>query len=246
MTIEEKIRALYVSNKGEPFKIIEYLGCNNCTVQFEDGTILYNKSYVQIKNKQIKNPFYPSVYNVGFLGQGKFKSKVDNILTKESVSWRKIMERSYSQIHKEKNPTYKDVTVCKEWHNFQNFAKWYFENYIEGYQLDKDILFKGNKIYSPDTCCFVPREINSLFVKANKNRGELPIGVHKQSERYYVKIVKYNKQIRLGGYTTPEEAFECYKFHKEAHIKIIADEWKDKIDTKVYKSMYEWKVEITD
>lgn len=101
-----------------------------------------------------------------------------------------MMRRCYDPKYHEKEPTYKGCEVCKEWLNFQMFAEWYYKNHyeIEGQRicLDKDILLKGNKIYSADTCIFVPHRINSLFVKSYKLRGELPIGVsyHKRDKKF--------------------------------------------------------------
>lgn len=141
----------------------------------------------------------------------------------------------------------KGCIVCGEWHNFQNFAKWYDDNYytIEGknMNLDKDILIKNNKIYSPNSCIIVPDDINKLFTKNNKNRGNLPIGVTKKGDKYIVNLhsVKYSK-----SFDTPEEAFYSYKQIKEKYIKQIADEYKDRIPKKLYDAMYKWEVEITD
>lgn len=152
------------------------------------------------------------------------------------------------------HPTYKGCTVCDEWHNFQVFAKWYDENYYllddQRTELDKDILIKGNKTYSPETCVFVPQRINGLFTKREKDRGNLPIGVslHKKYNKYYS---RYNnglgKTIHLVSYNTPEEVFYLgYKPHKEQLIKEIADEYKGKIPQKLYEAMYKYEVEITD
>lgn len=111
--------------------------------------------------------------------------------------------------------------------------------------LDKDILIKGNKIYSPNTCIFVPQKINSLFTKRNSVRGEYPIGV-----TYSKKNHKFEPQVQgrgwLGYYDTPEESFEVYKKNKEKRIKEIADEYKNKIPIKLYDALYDYKVEITD
>ena len=119
-------------------------------------------------------------------------------------------------------------------------------------ELDKDILNKNNKIYSPDNCIFVPHKINSLFVKSNIARGNLPIGV-----TYYKKYDCFNAQLsleengkrtvlNLGYFSTPVEAFQEYKIYKEKYIKMVADEYKEQIPYKLYKAMYEYKVEITD
>ena len=157
-----------------------------------------------------------------------------------------MLERCYSEKYQEKYPTYKNCTLDEKWYNFQIFAKWFENNYILGHQLDKDILIKGNKIYSPETCCFVPQEINKLFTKSEKARGSLPIGVRKCNKRYKA-IVKLNgKQRHLGTFDTPEEAFNAYKIAKELHIKEVADRWKGQISDRTYYAMYNYQVEITD
>ena len=153
-----------------------------------------------------------------------------------------------------KNRKYKDCKVCEEWHNFQNFAKWFDENYYEiGNEkmwLDKDILFKDNKIYSPKNCIFVPNRINILFIKSDKLRGDLPIGLtyHKRDNKIEVYCNTNKNQEYLGRFNINEikEAFNAYKQFKENYIKQVADEYKDKIPQKLYDAMYKWEVNITD
>lgn len=134
----------------------------------------------------------------------------------------------------------------------QNFGKWYDENiyYVENekMQLDKDVLVKGNKIYSPETCIFVPQRINLLFVKSNLTRGEYPIGTiyNKVNNKFISYLNKNNKQIYLGSYDTSKEAFYKYKQEKEKHIKEIANEYKSKIPQRLYDALYNYQVEITD
>ena len=142
--------------------------------------------------------------------------------------------------------------MCEEWHNFQNFARWVEENIYfidrDKINLDKDILQKGNKIYSPDTCIFVPQKINTLFCKANKIRGKYPVGVSysKINEKFQSKISKRNKTIHLGFFNTSEEAFYAYKKEKERYIKEVADDYKPYIPQKLYEAMYRYEIEITD
>ena len=159
-----------------------------------------------------------------------------------------MLERCYNPNYKDNKPTYKECKVCNEWLNYQNFAKWFEDNYYtienEKVALDKDILIKNNKIYSPNTCIFVPVRINSLFLKRQNYRGDTPIGVH------YVDLTKkYEAQCagnNLGAYDTPEEAFSVYKQYKENMIKQVADEYKNLIPEKLYNAMYEYEVEIDD
>ena len=167
-----------------------------------------------------------------------------------------MLKRCYSDECQKKHPTYKDCTVCEEWHNYSDFKEWFDNNYyeIEGERmaLDKDILVKGNKIYSPNTCVFVPQNINTLFIKSNKIRGKYPIGVtfNKDKNKYQAQcntlINGKNMKKALRLYNTIEEAFNAYKQFKEANIKQIADYYKENIPDKLYEAMYNYKVEITD
>ena len=92
-----------------------------------------------------------------------------------------MLRRCYDKKILEKFPTYKRCTVCDEWLFYPNFKKWFDENYyeIEGQKmaLDKDIISKGNKVYSPENCIFVPNNINVLFTNRKGERGDYPIGV---------------------------------------------------------------------
>lgn len=133
------------------------------------------------------------------------------------------------------------------------FAKWWDENYyeIEGQRMevDKDILHKGNKIYSPNTCVFTPGNINALIINCKKVRGNYPIGVNKLDNgkfRARYSNAMSGKRIHLGCFDTPEEAFRVYKLNKENHIKEVADYYKNQIPERLYKALYNWIIEITD
>lgn len=143
--------------------------------------------------------------------------------------WYRMLERCYSERYLAKKPTYRGCCVCDEWLTFSNFEKWFSDTdngYCERYHLDKDILVKGNKIYSPNTCCFVPQEINSLFIKYNSKRGSLPIGVTNGYKGSFVAQVNFHGVIQyLGKYDTKEQAFNAYKKEKEVIVKILGDEY---------------------
>lgn len=243
----------HTTNEGYNIEIIEYHSSENCTIIFDNKIILKERHYSQIKRGNIKNPYHLSVLGVGYLGIGKYgvckKSEFcDNFIYE---AWHSMLSRCYSNKNQQKQPTYQGCSVDKIWHNFQNFAKWYEENYkshMKGWQLDKDILQKGNKIYSPETCCFVPSKINNIFLKSDKSRGEFPIGVSysKKRNKYLARININGKNKHLGEYKTPEEAFQAYKTAKEAYIKEVADKWKDKITEECYKALITYKIKITD
>lgn len=160
--------------------------------------------------------------------------------------WNGMLLRCYNSKHSS-YINYNDVEICTEWLTFSNFNRWFEKNYIKGYHLDKDILLKGNRIYSPDMCCFVPPEINTLLLNARRKRGKYPLGVSKVKNKYNAQF-RCNGLVRLGLYNTPEEAFYAYKRAKEAHIKEVATKYfnEGKITEKVYDALMNWKIEITD
>lgn len=184
------------------------------------------------------------------------KIKVDILIRGDLMNkkcercYENILLRTTSPKCKEEHPSYVSATICEEWENYENFKKWFYENYVEGYQIDKDILFKGNKEYAPDKCCFVPGFINSLFTKSDKKRGCLPIGVDFHKGKYRARCRKkvngVRKRIEIGCFNTIEEAFQAYKTERERYIKEVADQYKGCISQNVYESMYNYKVEIDD
>ncbi len=247
--LKNRVGEIYTTNEGYEVEIIEYHNAHNCTIRFNNinTTILYGIDFKHIKRGGIKNPNHPSIFNVGFIGVGNYTSRINNRMTNSYRSWSNMLSRGYCSKYKEKYPSYKDVTVCEEWHNFQNFAQWFEQNYnpeiMEGWHLDKDILVKGNKVYSPDTCCFVPKEINVLL-KNNKKRGDCIVGVKKVRNKFEANLFKKEKITYLGVFCTKREAFQAYKIAKEKHIKEVADKWRDLIDPRVYETMYSYKIEI--
>ena len=170
--------------------------------------------------------------------------------------WYSMLQRCHnSKIHKQK-PTYSGCAISDNFKSLTYFLDWAKQqvghNSRDGegrkFNLDKDILIKGNKVYSEDTCCFVPREINVLFVSSRATRGANPVGVYydKVRENYQAYVRVNGKKCALGRYTTSEEAFYAYKKAKEAHIKDVANKWKEQIDIRVYNALMIWTIEITD
>lgn len=236
---------------GSLMRIINYRKYNDIDVYFEEYD--YTKTNVNYNNFQkgtISCPYEPRVYKVGYIGIGKYKVSENRKRTKCYSVWSHMLERCYDSKCIAKRPTYKECDVCSEWYNFQNFAGWFEKNFyqIEGerIELDKDILIKGNKIYSPNTCVFVPQPINTLFTKRDNCRGGLPIGVVYKNKKYVAQCNINGKMKTLGYYDTPEKAFQVYKNHKENYIKKVADQYKDKIPQKLYDGLISYKIEIND
>lgn len=239
------------ATNGQKITIVKYISKRKIIVEFEDGTQIFSR-YAEFKDGCITNPNIPLIQGIGYIGIGEYNSYHQSY-----EKWVKMFNRCYNENNRMNAPTYKDVSICEEWHNYQNFAKWYDNNLWDKNftVLDKDILIKGNKLYSPDTCCLVNQRLNSLFVKNTSNRGECPIGVHprKDNGRFYARCNTTTNgkhtPVCLGNYSSPEEAFNAYKKFKESYIKQVADEYKNKYPNfpqKLYDAMYNYEVEITD
>lgn len=152
-----------------------------------------------------------------------------------------------------RHPAYLDCTV--EWRGEVDFRTWAVKQIgfsEEGWELDKDILVKGNRVYGPDTCVFVPSELNVVLsgcYKA-KRRGPYPIGVcfNKGSGTFVAQMNKEYGSLDkyLGSFRTVEEAFACYKEAKEAKIRRLADKWKNRIDPRAYEALVNRTVEWDD
>lgn len=184
------------------------------------------------------------IANVG-INDIQYNIKENGVVEESYKKWASMIHRCYDK----KEKTYMDCSVCNDWLLYSNFKKWHDTHYVVNWELDKDILFKGNKIYSPQTCCFVPQEINKTFTKTNSKRGELPIGVTistNKYKKYRSQITIDDKRVNLGCFYDVNEAFYKYKEYKEKHIKNLADKWKDQLEPRVYEALYNYKVEITD
>lgn len=249
----KRIGETSINKDGDIIKIIEYIDANHIKVEVQNkykDKICTN--YYSFKNHTVKNSHRKDVCNIGYIGN---TSATINGKKKYSYSvWNNMIRRCYDTKEQMKTPTYKGCTVCDEWLCYENFEKWFNENYYEipnqRMNLDKDILLKGNKIYSPLYCRIVSQEINILFIKSNKKRGRLPIGVSVNNKKFkaQISLLINNKKVLkgLGTYDTPQEAFKSYKKAKERYIKFVADKYKKYIPLDIYNAMYEYEVEITD
>ena len=195
------------------------------------------------------------VYGVGDKGT-KYSCRDGNTLSKEYNAWRSLLYRCNPK-YWENLSCYAGVTCTDNFKSFTFFYEWCqqqkgfgnIDDNGKSWHLDKDILVKGNKVYSEDTCVFVPQKINSLVIVKASKRGEYPLGVslNKISNKYVAHcnngtgVKKY-----LGWFDTQEEAFICYKTYKESVVKKAAERYRDDIDERLYQALLDYRVEITD
>lgn len=167
--------------------------------------------------------------------------------------WVNMLQRAFDAKYKQRSPTYEDATCCDEWFSFANFLGWLNEEveckgHPVGFALDKDIIVKGNKTYSPDVCSLVPKAVNLLLLDSGATRGEYPQGVnyHKHTGKFVAQLGVDGNPKHLGLFLTPEDAFAAYKIAKEAQIKVVALQHKDVLKPAVFESLMNWEIIIDD
>ena len=248
---ETKIQVgdIFDTNNCGKLVVLEYKGHLDVIVKFIDTGYETTARANNLRKGKVKDRLVPSVFGVGIIGNEQVK--IDGKYTKDYQLWNNMLRRCYDEKYSNKYTTYKDCEVSDNFKYLPYFEEWCSKQtgfYQEGWHLDKDILVRGNKVYSENTCCFVPAEINRLFIKSDAARGDLPIGVnyHKASRKFVAQVSRFKEDIYLGCFNTPDEAFNAYKEAKEAYIKEVAEKWKDQIDPRVYEALMKYRVEITD
>ena len=242
------------SNSGD-FKILKYNDARNVEIQFVNTGFETSVQLTNLRNGNVKDRLTPSVFGVGVLGT-KYPSKVSGVKTKEYILWCSMLERCYSTVFEKKYSTYEGCEVSDNFLHYEYFYEWCHEQIGFGndgngnpFQLDKDLLIKGNKVYSEDSCVFIPQGINKVLTKRESMRGEHLIGVYwNKTNKAFRAMVSKNKgkQEHLGYFNTEIEAFNAYKEAKEAFIKEQANKWKSQIDERAYNALMNYKVEIID
>lgn len=220
-------------------EVVEYNGIYDIKVKFTDGTVVKTYSSCILKG-YIKNPNQPRIYGRGFMGEGKYKSGSAGYLTKEYNTWMAMMARCYDT--KNQQTSYIGCEVAPLWFNFQVFAEWANNQEgfgLEGWQLDKDLLTTGSKIYSPETCCFLPQDLNNIFRAKRTGKADttLPRGVLYREGRYIAASSFKGKAKSLGSYATKEEAFSSVKIYVEDKIRFLAEKYKSRLSRASYNKL---------
>ena len=190
----------------------------------------------------------PTSFGVGY-SDSLFQPSIGGKVVWQYALWKAVLARCFPNKTRAGKPTYQDVTCCDEWLSFSNFVEWVnkevdYKGKPVNLELDKDILAIGNKVYSKDTCCFVPPQINMLFCTAGAKRGKHPIGVIEVKGRFVAGLNMYGRKVNVGSYDTPERAFQAYKIAKESHVKSMALQYKDVLRPDVFDALMVWQVDI--
>ena len=244
----------FTTNSWGELKILQYVNSKYVVVKFINTGYECITQMDKILKGVVKDRMCPTVLGVGIVGATKIQ--VNNEIPYVYNLWRGMLKRCYDLNFRKDHTTYKSSTVSDNFKYFPYFKEWCeaqigynsVDENLKVFQLDKDILFKGNKLYSEDTCVFVPPEINKLLTHKRTNKGDYVIGVSfdRNLKKYVSKVNRNGKYEHLGVFSNEMDAFLAYKAAKESHIKYLANKWKDQIDYRVYEALMGWEIEITD
>lgn len=241
---------IYTSNKYGDFTILEYNATNDVKIKFLETGFVYTVFMSQVHSGCVKDYMTPLIVGKGIIGA---KLTIDEQKHKAYKNWVRILTRCYNENQRHRQPSYSGCTMSEFFITYTNFRDWYVKqkNWDNpDFVLDKDLLSpKDNKMYSEETCVFIPKEINGLLTTTKAKRGDLPIGVSKPKKGrtgFRVSVCKNNKDIELGAFNNVEEAFLVYKAAREGYLKEKANQWKDDLDVRAYDALMNYQVEITD
>lgn len=238
-----------ISYQGYTIEVIKCRGSDDMDVKFNDerGTIRKNVAYKEFKVGNIKNPFHKEVLGIGYIGEGEYTARVNKKMSKCYNNWFAMFNRCYNPLNN-RCRSYENVTVNDEWHNYQVFAKWFYDNYdpltMQGWHLDKDLLIPGNREYSSKACCFIPNEVNVIFKTNNQSLTNLPRGAQPKDGKFQSSIQKFGQQIYLGFFETPEEAHQVYMEAKKEYLIEVSEKWRGVLSDKVCDAIKNYDISL--
>lgn len=243
--MENRLGEVRKNSYGTEMKIVEYNGYENTVVEFQDEhKARVHTTYGNFIRSQVRNPYDKTVYDVGYLGEGKYKVYIDQTRLEPVYNvWRTLLGRCCTERHRSRFPAYADCVVCDEWLCYQNFAEWWNKNMYrvgtERMHLDKDIKYKDNKIYSPETCIIVPQSINELFhVSGRKVKDkDLPYTIKRAANNRFSVTFKSKS---LGIYDTVDKCVKVYMEAKRQEIRKRVSELENMLPKTVKEVLLNW------
>jgi hypothetical protein len=245
-----KVGERFKTNQGCECVVIEYNGAFDVVVQFQDDhAYIKTVSTGDLRRGEVANPFFRSVFGVGYYGIDKNSLEGYKSGGREYMFWKGAMERCYSILSSLRSPTYVGCAVDEVWHNFQNFGGWCQDQVgfnEKGWQLDKDLLggVTAGKVYSPDVCIFVPQEINTLFIIPTTKTDDLPTGVSYVKDRgnYQAGCGAGGYRKALGRFPTPELAYEAYMDYKKIRVSELVGLYAGRVDDRLITKLKEFLI----
>lgn len=215
--------SVFESNLHGPIEVIDFVHSKMILVRFLNTGYEYWTSSTRIVRGEVKDPTTARVFGVGINDVGYVVDKLINgerIICPYYKTWKNMLGRCY---YDKNRPTYEGASVCEEWFRLSNFKSWMEKQDWQGKELDKDLLVKGNKLYSPQTCVFISSDINLFIITSLKADGDLPQGV-KQHRKAFTAVVGIDgKNTYLGSFKTAEEAHSAWREAKMLQAIVLAE-----------------------
>lgn len=236
---DDFIGKIFSNSLGLEFEVIDLENYYNVTVRFKESGFVTNARLDHVKRGAIRDRFHRENFGVGYLGSMEGVVDCKRLRSK----WGGMLNRCYNPKYHERKPTYRDCKASESFQNFTNFYHWAKGQVgfnIPNWELDKDILVRGNKTYSEETCVFVPREINTvIFNSDGKFSG---VRYDKNSKKWQVRVNKLGVCLSFGYYADKDVAMGLYSSEKKKVILEVAEKWKGLIDDRAYNSLINLKI----
>lgn len=244
-TKNDCVGKIFPTNSSGNIIILEYVNYLTVRVKFINSGSECLTTMTQVLKGTVKDRSIPTVYGHGILGN-VYSSKIDGRPTHEYTIWHHMLRRCYNETYHSVNPSYSDCIASQNFLHYTYFYEWCqrqigFNN--EGWELDKDLLIKGNKVYSEDTCVFLPKEINQALITRYMYTSEYPTGV------FITKTGRFQAQYSVGGvkthvgiYDEPLEAFLAYKQAKEQYLQYLAYKYEELLDPRAFNALLYYQV----
>ena len=230
-----KAGSTHKTNNNGSLTIIEYKSATKVIVKFIETNYITTTTARYIRIKCVKDLLSKKVFGVGCFGVGIYKAKENGKVLLSYNKWISMLNRCYSKDFQKEHQTYKGCTVCNDWLNYQNFAKWFYDNFDfnnKSYCLDKDMKVINNKVYSPEFCVFIPNNINCFITDHNLGRGDFMIGVHKYINRFVSTCSSpflEGCNSVVGRFNTEQEAHQAWRKQKSIYANQLAEQQENEI-----------------
>lgn len=238
-------------SKGDVYKtkydgdveVIEYRGSSEIIIRFLDsGNIQTTRQRSLLKGVCVDKG-KTKIFGVGVNDYNGIVTRMEGdkkVYDKFYLCWKSMLQRCYDAKELQKHPSYEKNSVCESWHSLSNFKLWFDQNYVEGFQLDKDILTPFTNVYSPETCWFIPQNLNKLLaIKKCPNKLK---GVYLDGKSYSVVIGagERGKTTFKKGFTSEEDAYDFYVTNKRDFLIRTLEENKEFLDKEKYYKCYKF------
>lgn len=226
---------VFVNKFGQEYEITRIINAAEIEIEFkETGYTTWIQSN-KLVSGSIRDRESAFVYGFGINDLPNLVQGTEDYQCYRNWSW--ILNRCFSESYKKREPNYINFKVSEHWARLSTFQKWWKLNYVEGWNLDKDVLGKGEeKIYSPETCCFIPTYINSAFTRlVSKSKYALGVGKSRNP-----RLSPYEAILLEGGtrcFQTIEEAHKCWQLSKIKHCHGLIQR---------YKNEDKWRQDVVD